>query len=159
MIPSGVPVPATAWTARWTMPSPPQTTSASTPSVTHCWARSSASSASRPWRLRTTSPPSRSLASARLRTRPPLPLPAVGLVRRAISLLGTGADYRAAALRFGHKPQSAATGLPRIGAKPQTGPTASVSAPDPEPDGVAPGTGAHGPRQPSHGLDDGLGLE
>ena len=42
------------------MPSPPHTTRASTPSATHCRARSSASSASRPWRLRTARPAPRS---------------------------------------------------------------------------------------------------
>ena len=52
------------------MPSPPTTTSVSTPSATHWRARSRASSASRPTRLRTTDPASRSRGTARARLGP-----------------------------------------------------------------------------------------
>ena len=68
------------------MPSPPRTTSASTPSATTDRARSSASSASRPLRSRTEEAGARAAARPRRRAPgPPFPLPAVGLVSRAIS--------------------------------------------------------------------------
>ena len=80
------------------MPSPPQTTSASTPSATHWRARSSASSASRPCQVaHAPVRHSRRRASATSRARAPLPLPD-GRVGEQGDLPRTGrraADYRA----------------------------------------------------------------
>src|SRR4051812_46564083 len=86
MMPRLVSVPTRACTARCTIPSPPTTTSASTPSATAPSARSRASSPSRPTRLRTLRPASLSTGSAQDAVRVPRPLPACGLVSSAISL-------------------------------------------------------------------------
>ena len=81
------------------MPSPPTTTRLSTPSATQRWARSSVSSASRPARLRTWNPASRSRGSAIAAVRVPRPLPEVGFVRSAISL-ATRRAYAAVGRRY-----------------------------------------------------------
>ena len=79
------------------MPSPPTTTSASTPSATHWRARSSASSASRPSRLRTTNPASRSRGSA------------ASPGARALALAGRGVGQQRDLARVaGHGPTLAA---------------------------------------------------
>src|SRR5262245_46141878 len=83
-MPSAVPVPPTACAPRWTSPSPPQTTRASTPSATARSASTLASSASRPTRSWTANPAARRRGSAMAAYRAPLPLPEVGLVRKAI---------------------------------------------------------------------------
>src|SRR4051812_5079332 len=85
-MPSAVDVPATACTPRCTIPSPPTTTSASTPSATQCRARSRVSSASRPTRLRTRKPASLNRGRAMAAVRTPRPFPEVGFVSSAISL-------------------------------------------------------------------------
>ena len=76
--PNGTPVPATAWTARWTVPSPPTATSAAAPSAT---ARAHAASASAAvWASSTTTsrPPVRSADRAAVTDDSCRPRPAVG---------------------------------------------------------------------------------
>ena len=122
------------------MPSPPQTTRASTPSATHWRARSSASSASRPCRLRTPRP-----GPAQPGERPGRAPAALALARRRVRqerdlAVGTRADYRAP-----------------CGPVPTAHRAAEVPN-RPEAYGVRAGGGADGPGETADGVEGGLGV-
>ena len=85
--PSGVRVPATAWRARFAMPSPPTAIRAPVPPSTAARARVRASSAFSPRTVRTENPAARNAEAAGCAAWAPRPRPAVGLTKRVISLV------------------------------------------------------------------------
>ncbi len=83
------------------------------------------------------------------RTRPPLPLPAVGFVRSAISRVGTRADYRAVS-RLARTAGSAQS-LPVVPHRGSGAARSAASSVDPEPHGVRAGGGADRPGEATDG--------